>query len=125
MCPHAVVACRKQGLSVYDYISSYYKKDRYAASYVGIRHPIGTESGIRIPDDVKNRVVRKPIENSNPGRPRTTRIPSMGEDPPRQKCSRCGQPGHNRKTCWSAIPVHSTSSQAESRCTRRRNTEDA
>ena len=122
VCAHAVAACRQRGLSVYDYVSPYYKKEKYEATYAGVVHPIGTESGIAIPNDVKNRIVLKPIENPNPGRPKTTRIPSRGEELPRQKCSRCGEPGHNRQTCRSANPVRSTISQAEN-ASRRRNRE--
>lgn len=125
VCPHAVAACRERGLSVYDYVSPYYFKEKLQATYAGVVHPIGTEHGIQIPEEVKNRVVRKPVPNLKPGRPKTKRMLSTGEAPSRQKCSRCDQSGHNRQTCRYSIPVRSTTSEASNTSERRQRSEQA
>lgn len=120
VCPHAVAACRERGLSVYDYVSPYYFKEKLKATYAGVVHPIGTEHGIQVPEEIKSRVVRKPVTNPKSGRPKTKRMLSTGETPCRQKCSRCGQSGHNRQTCRHPIPVRSTTFQASNARGRRR-----
>ncbi|CAL2257832.1 unnamed protein product [Prunus armeniaca] len=40
-----------------------------------------------------------------PGRRKTQRIPSKGEDRRENKCSRCGVKGHYRNTCKQFVPV--------------------
>ena len=69
--------------------------------------------------DVKSRIVKEPIVTKLPGQPKK-RIESNGEEPSQPKCSRCGQAGHNWKTCHSALPVRSTLSQSGNTSTRRR-----
>ena len=61
ICAYRVVACGVCGLSIYNYISRYYKKEEWVATYAGVVHPIGTPSGWRIPEHIKNHVVQLPI----------------------------------------------------------------
>lgn len=56
----------------------------------------------------RKKVVNPPTNPRQAGRPRTGRIPSIGEScsrTRRQVCSRCQLTGHNRSRCTSVIPI--------------------
>lgn len=108
ICAHGVAACGTRGLSVYNFIDKFYMKEEWRAAYSGVVHAIGSTSTWGIPEDIKNRVVRPPVSKKTTGRPKSSRILSVGEEVVKQKCSRCSQPGHNRLTCRNVIPVRST-----------------
>lgn len=113
VCAHAVAACGLRGLSVYGYVSRYYKKDELEATYVGIVHRISSPSNLATPDEIKKRVVKPPLVNRRIDRPKKNKISSTDEESVRQKCSSCGQPGHNKQTCQHPISLRSPTSQSE------------
>ncbi|KAL6336650.1 hypothetical protein AAG906_035964 [Vitis piasezkii] len=57
-----------------------------------------------VPNHISDKVVLPPKTRRPTGRPRKVRIPSSGEGKRTSRCSRCGQYGHNRKTCKRPIP---------------------
>ncbi|VFQ70075.1 unnamed protein product [Cuscuta campestris] len=81
VCVHAVAAIgSRPGLSCYNFISTYYKRESLVATYSGIVHPIGNQSTWYIPPPVKALVCKPPSCNKRPpGRPKKRRLPSVGE----------------------------------------------
>ncbi|CAH9125525.1 unnamed protein product [Cuscuta epithymum] len=107
ICVHGVAAVgHRRGLSCYDYISNYYFTHAWLSTYSGEMHPIGSWFDWEIPDHVKSVVCKPPTCLTRPpGRPKKKRIPSTGEFPSRQRCSRCKKGGHNKKSCTNPISV--------------------
>ncbi|RAL49764.1 hypothetical protein DM860_002055 [Cuscuta australis] len=112
VCVHAVAAIgSRPGLSCYNFISPYYKRESLVATYSGIVHPLGDQSTWYIPLAVKALVCKPPSCNKRPpGRPKKRRLPSVGEfhlgkGRKKQKCTRCLKMGHNIKTCKNPIPT--------------------
>ncbi|VFQ70853.1 unnamed protein product [Cuscuta campestris] len=67
VCVHAVAAIgSRPGLSCYNFISPYYKREALVATYSGIVHPIGDKSTWDIPSDVKTMVCKPPLCNKRP-----------------------------------------------------------
>ena len=83
------------------YVSPYYKKETLVAAYSGRVYPVCHPDEWDVPDSIRSVVVNPPIWRKQAGRPRTTRIPSVGERGRRrpQVCSICSQVGHNRVNC--------------------------
>ncbi|VFQ85738.1 unnamed protein product [Cuscuta campestris] len=81
VCVHAVAAIgSRPGLSCYNFISPYYKREALVATYSGIVHPLGDKSTWDIPTDVKSLVCKPPSCTKRPlGRPKKRRLPSVGE----------------------------------------------
>ncbi|RVW41969.1 hypothetical protein CK203_091907 [Vitis vinifera] len=57
-----------------------------------------------VPNHIRDKVVLPPKTRRPTGIPKKVRIPSGGEGKRTSRCSRCGQYGHNRKTCKRPIP---------------------
>ena len=101
-CCHAIAALWKKKLSPYAFVSRFYFKEAYVATYAESIYPSGLNiftddpvvngtniSSILLPD------VRRP-----PGRPKRSRIPSAGERTYKSgHCGSCGKVGHNSRTC--------------------------
>ena len=83
------------------YVSPYYKKETFVATYSGLLYPVFHPDEWDIPESVRSIVVNPPIWRKQAGRPRTTRISSAGERERRhhQVFSNCRQVGHNRVNC--------------------------
>ena len=83
------------------YVSPYYKKETFIAAYSGLLYPVCHPDEWDVSESVRSVVVNPPIWRKQAGRPRTTRIPSVGERGRRrhQVCSNCRQVGHNRVNC--------------------------
>ena len=69
--------------------------------YSGLLYPVCLPDEWDVPESVRSIIVNPPIWRKQAGRPRTTRIPSVGERERRrhQVCSNCSQVGHNRINC--------------------------
>ena len=117
ICAHEVAACGMHNLSIYNYISRYYKKEEWVATYANMMHPIGTPSGWTVPKHIKNRFVRSLIMPQSAGRPKMSRIPSTDKQSIRQKCLCCDKLWHNRKTCRNPILLCNTITQSRIRFT--------
>ncbi|KAK1381903.1 SWIM-type domain-containing protein [Heracleum sosnowskyi] len=102
-CAHAIAALQKSNLDPYDYCSQYYKKETMVAAYKEIVYPIGNKETWVIPEHVKSVIVYPPEGRIRVGRPKKRRCKASWErngNPVKQiNCGKCGQNGHNRRTC--------------------------
>ena len=98
-CAHAILACRYGNISCYTTCSQYYMKNSLISSYSNFIYPIENNKDWVISEDISCRVVLSPKSRRPVGRPRKERICSGGEGKPTRCCGRCGDYGHNRKTC--------------------------
>ncbi|KAF9595645.1 hypothetical protein IFM89_001546 [Coptis chinensis] len=81
------------------YCSHYYTVESFRATYAGYIYPVANQDDW---DKIKpTNVVLPPPNNRNPGRPRKQRIRGRDEEKSsgKRKCRRCGQVGHNTRTC--------------------------
>ena len=98
-CAHVIAACRFYNISCYTLCSKYFTTKTLLSSYSECIYLTGNEIDWVILDHICNKVVLPPKTRCPIGRPRKVRIPSSGEGKRTSRCSRCGQYGHNRKTC--------------------------
>ncbi|XP_062076064.1 uncharacterized protein LOC133780212 [Humulus lupulus] len=95
---HAVVVIAKRNLSVYDYCAMFYRTETLKALYQENVHPLPHKDEWNLPQHL-DIMVLPPKTTIPAGRPRKKRIRSRGEPKVIITCGKCGQPGHNRKTC--------------------------
>ena len=105
-CAHAIAASKYAQISCYSICSEYYTVKSLLSSYAESIYPPGPQRDWVVPDDISMRVVLPPITRRPAGRPRKERIPSGGEGKRSRRCGRCGDYGHNRKSCKRPIPLH-------------------
>ncbi|RVX20202.1 hypothetical protein CK203_004545 [Vitis vinifera] len=86
--------------------SKYYTLNSLLSSYAESIYLPGHQRDWMIPDDISSRVVLPPKTRRLAGIPRNERILSGGESKHRWRCGRCGDYGHNRKSCKRHIPLH-------------------
>ncbi|KAM6554096.1 hypothetical protein CsatB_014858 [Cannabis sativa] len=98
-CGHAVAVMREMNMDPYTYCSDYYTKKNWLATYSGTVYPIGHQSEWEVPEEVKNITVLPPHERVKSGRPKTLRRKAGWERDQHNKCSKCGELGHNKRTC--------------------------
>ncbi|CAL8083959.1 unnamed protein product [Prunus armeniaca] len=104
-CKHAIAVCRHLKLNPYSFASSYYTRATWAAAYAESIYPVPPEGTWVIPQNVKKVKILPPLCNVMPGRRKTQRIASRGEESRQKKCSRCGVKGHYRSTCKQSVPL--------------------
>jgi len=110
-CAHVMAVCKYCNLrSCDEYCSPMYTVERLLHAYACPVIPVGNSVEWIVPDEVKNIVVLPPEMRRPAGRPKKLRIPSVGEEVHTRTCSRCGQHGHNRKTCKNPVPLNTVSS---------------
>jgi zinc finger SWIM domain-containing protein 3 len=101
-CVHAVAAICSAGKDLSSYVDPYYHVEAFRASYSFSIYPIPTVWMREQQDD--EGFILPPVSKKPPGRPRTQRIPSRGENRNQIKCGRCQRLGnHNRKSCKEAV----------------------
>ena len=105
-CAHAIAACRYGNMSYYTLCSQYYLKNSFISSYSKSIYPIGNNKDWVILEDIRCRVVLPPRNRRPTRRSKNERIHSGGEVKRTQCCGRCGDYGHNGKTCKRPIPLH-------------------
>ncbi|KAL6333957.1 hypothetical protein AAG906_000008 [Vitis piasezkii] len=91
-------ACRFYNISCYTLCSKYFTTKALLSSYSECIYPTGNEIDWVVPNHIRDKVVLPPKTRRPTGRPMKVRIPSV-ERQRTSRCSRCGQYGHNRKTC--------------------------
>ncbi|XP_062100867.1 uncharacterized protein LOC133806794 [Humulus lupulus] len=97
-CGRAVAVIAKRNLSVYDYCAKFYRTETLKALYQENVHPLPHQDEWNLPQHL-DIMVLPPKTTIPAGRPRKKRIRSRGEPKVIITCGKCGQPGHNRKTC--------------------------
>nr|XP_017245417.1 PREDICTED: uncharacterized protein LOC108217078 [Daucus carota subsp. sativus] len=102
-CGHAIAVLQMSGLDVYDYCSTYYRKETMISAYKENVYPVGSKENWEVPDSVKALIVYPPEGRIRVGRPKKNRCKPHWERNAKTfkpiKCSKCHQTGHNRRTC--------------------------
>ncbi|KAL5556575.1 hypothetical protein UlMin_038811 [Ulmus minor] len=100
---------RAQAMGVsYDLCSLYYTREFWHETYRGVINHIPHISSWTTPQQISEFELQPPDVRTVVGRRRKRRLPSMGEELPTPKCSRCKERGHNRATCQNPIALHPT-----------------
>ncbi|XP_022852685.1 uncharacterized protein LOC111374263 [Olea europaea var. sylvestris] len=102
---HVVAATKKSDYSIYSFCSLYYTVEYWKVAYSDTIFPVPNEVDWEIFENLGYLNVSPPLVRRRGGRPKTTKIASIGEFPKRHKCSRCTATGHNRLTYTSQIPL--------------------
>ncbi|CAL2238189.1 unnamed protein product [Prunus armeniaca] len=97
--------CQHLKLNPYSFASSYYTRATWEAAYAESIYPVPPEGTWVIPENLKKVKIRPPLSKVMPGRRKTQRIASKGEESRKKKCSRCGVKGHYRNTCKQSVPL--------------------
>ncbi|XP_069154906.1 uncharacterized protein [Solanum lycopersicum] len=101
-CAHAMTVLKKKNIKdVHPYCSDYYKPDALANTYAVPMEPMPDKSDWIVPKSVLEEVILPPRYKKMPGRPRKKRKKNADEKLSGNTncCGRCGQEGHNRRTC--------------------------
>ncbi|KAH1206086.1 hypothetical protein GmHk_16G046634 [Glycine max] len=99
-CSHIIAACGYVSMNYYQYIDVVYMNEHILKAYSAQWWPLGNEAAIP-PSDEAWTLIPDPTTIRAKGRPKSTRIRNKMDwvEPSdhRQKCSRCGAEGHNRR----------------------------
>jgi hypothetical protein len=106
----------------YEYCSYYYTREAYQNAYQGSIFPVGDPNEWTVPEDIQEIVVIAPNQKRSSGRPTEKRFRSSCEASITIKCGRCGNSGHNRRTCTSLVPL--SQSQSKNKGGKRKSTLD-
>lgn len=104
-CCHALSCMIGQGIDVDQYVSDYFRKEKYEACYSHIIYPVNGQS---LWTRTEFTDLQPPPIKRQPGRPKKNRRKDADEKRDEQqlkrarygmKCSRCKAEGHNKSTC--------------------------
>ncbi|XP_024007770.1 uncharacterized protein LOC112083889 [Eutrema salsugineum] len=104
-CRHAMAAARLRQVEYSSLVDPILKKSIWSATVCGKILPVPDPDDIRIPAEVRDLNIMPPKAKRPSGRPTAKRKLSAGEYPQvakkkkPNKCSRCGNAGHNRAKC--------------------------
>ncbi|KAL6530959.1 hypothetical protein OROHE_014441 [Orobanche hederae] len=100
---------RRAGLSVYDFVSRYFKQEGLVKTSKEHIYPIPHPGEWNIPLEISSIVCLTPYEVRQADRPRMSRVRfvvenlAAGRRP--HECGRCKGIGHNKKSCKRFIPI--------------------
>lgn len=99
--------CRRAHLSVYDFVSRYYKQQTLLDTYAHSISPLPHPDDWNVPSSISSIIIHPPNINRQAGRPKMSRARSAVEDVARrvQVCARCKGIGHNKRSCTSVNPA--------------------
>ncbi|KAL5159749.1 hypothetical protein HKD37_15G044012 [Glycine soja] len=101
-CSHIIAASGYVSMNYYQYIDVVYTNEHILKAYSAQWWPLGNEAAIP-PSDEAWTLIPDPTTIRAKGRPKSTRIRNemdwVEPSDHRQKCSRCGAEGHNRRRC--------------------------
>ncbi|KAH1253369.1 hypothetical protein GmHk_04G010058 [Glycine max] len=101
-CSHIIAACGYVSMNYYQYINVVYTNEHILKAYSAQWWPLGNEAAIPPSNDAWT-LIPDPNTIRAKGRPKSTRIRNemdwVEPSEHRQKCSRCGAEGHNRRRC--------------------------
>ena len=80
-CGHAMLAADKLGVAYESLVGHWYKTGTWRETYLGVISPDENPRDVDIPPEVIEQVLMPPITKRQPGRRKTSRIPSTGEFP--------------------------------------------
>ncbi|XP_022147770.1 uncharacterized protein LOC111016625 [Momordica charantia] len=104
-CSHAIAGAVFRNISVHSLCSDRYQIETLILGYAEPVYPLGDEEDWILPDDYVPKTIKPPKFVPCVGRHQTTRIPSAGEVRQVHKCGRCGNVGHNRRTCRQPLRI--------------------
>ena len=103
-CVHAIAAAEYRNVCRISLCSPYYNNAYLMSAYADSVMPV--DRALPVPENVANQPCLPPDIRQQPGRPKKSRMKSalevaLSNKRPRKAhtCSRCGQSGHNAKTC--------------------------
>lgn len=107
-CRHACAGMSYSRHNPEDYVHRYYKRDAYIATYA---HGISPINGQKLWEPTEDPTILPPLYKRGPGRPKKLRRRDPHEDTEerlnrgvaRHRCSRCGQFGHNLRSCRNPV----------------------
>ena len=102
-CAHVLAVCSQARIKRSRLWSDKYTTDALHYAYGETINPVGDQSDWVMPEDLSGLKVLPPNERVSAGRPRTNRRPSQGEQQVQVICDRCGQRGHNRRSCMTPL----------------------
>ncbi|XP_062103350.1 uncharacterized protein LOC133814401 [Humulus lupulus] len=104
LCGHALAVMKEMNIDPYDYCSHYYTTQLLLETYDATVYLVGKQQHWELPDFFKDIIVLSPFERVKAGRPKKRRLIAAWETKKKNKGSKCGQRGHNRKTCRTRPP---------------------
>ena len=108
-CSHAVAAAALRNINIQTLCSKWFTVECVLAAYAEPIYPVGHRQEWRQRPDFDDFEILPPRKVPSVGRRQTIRIPSTSEEPRQvHKCMRCGQRGHNRKTCRQPLMTPAT-----------------
>ncbi|XP_022849883.1 uncharacterized protein LOC111371973 [Olea europaea var. sylvestris] len=112
-CPHALAMFASMKMDPYEYCSYYYTSEAFENTYQEIIFPVGNPAEWTVPNDVHDIVVIAPNQKRSCGRPTEKRFRAAYEENITVKCGRCGESGHNRRTCSRLVPLSQSNKNKE------------
>ncbi|XP_062103852.1 uncharacterized protein LOC133814968 [Humulus lupulus] len=103
-CGHTLAVMKEMNIDPYDYCSHCYTTKVWLETYDAIVYPVGKQQHWELPNFFKDIIVLPPFERVKAGIPKKRRIIATWETKKKNKCNKCGQIGHNRKTCRTRPP---------------------
>ncbi|XP_062100209.1 uncharacterized protein LOC133806090 [Humulus lupulus] len=98
-CGHALSMMKEIHLDPYVYCSDYYTTKTWLQTYEAIVYPVGNQRTWDVPNYIKEIIILPSDARVKTWRPKKRRIRAAWETKMQNRCSRCGQRGHNRKAC--------------------------
>ncbi|KAM6598625.1 hypothetical protein CsatA_018234 [Cannabis sativa] len=98
-CNHAVAVMKDLNINTYNYCAQYYTSKAWLQTYEETVYPVGNVREWELPEFFEDIIVLPPKERIKSGRPRKRRMAAAWETKKQNKCGKCGQKGHNKKTC--------------------------
>lgn len=123
-CPHVIACCNRLKLKANQFVSDWYKKDKYLLTY---DQALECHRGQEMWVNYQGKKLEAPVMRCRPGRPRRNRfkcrdeIQRVSKDKERLKrtgkimhCRNCQSAGHNVRTCPKRVDGASTSNKSVS-----------
>lgn len=108
VCAHAITVCLYLRVDPISLCSHHYTTEALPTAYSEPVIPSNEMAKWKIPENIQMMQLKPPDVPSCPGRRKTIGILSRGNDAPQKTiiCRRCGERGHNNKTCKNPILVN-------------------
>ncbi|KAG5627947.1 hypothetical protein H5410_013165 [Solanum commersonii] len=104
-CPHAWAVLNNKNMLPDAYCSDFYKPKTVLKTYEVPVYPLPDVTEWNVPEHIAEEIVLPPRYKRPPGRPKKQRDKSFSELSKRKgtnSCSRCGNRGHNKRSCRAA-----------------------
>ncbi|XP_022875690.1 uncharacterized protein LOC111394152 [Olea europaea var. sylvestris] len=112
-CPHVLAVFASMKMDPYEYCSYYYTSEAFRNTYQETIFPVGNPAEWIVPNDVYDIIVIAPNQKQSCERPTKKSFILAYEENITVKCGRCGESGHNRRTCSSLVPLSQSNKNKE------------